>query len=52
MNLDTKDRATAKRRLARIIAKIEAGELVADARAEVTARETYRSYTTDRHTRR
>ena len=52
IDLKTKDRGTAKRKLARLIAKIEAGELVAEAQTAVAAPETYRSYTLDRHERR
>jgi integrase len=39
INLETKDRATAKRKLAKIIAMIDRGELVADAKAAVEAPE-------------
>src|ERR1019366_7396795 len=52
MNLQTKDRSTAKRKLARLVAMIEAGELVADAEAKTASAETYRSFTTDRNDRR
>ncbi len=52
MALNTKDRQTAKRKLARLVAMIEAGEYVADAQAKTEVAETYRSYTTDRHERR
>ncbi len=52
MALNTKDRTTAKRKLARLVAMIEAGELVADAHAKTNATETYRSYTANRHERR
>src|SRR5580658_4100629 len=52
MNLGTKDRGTAKRKLARLIAKIAAGELVADAEASTASAETYKTFTTDRHDRR
>jgi integrase len=52
MNLQTKDRTTAKRKLARLVAMIAAGELVADAEAKTASAETYRSFTLDRHERR
>ncbi len=52
MNLQTKDRSTARRKLARLVAMIEAGELVADAEAKTASTETYRTFTKDRHDRR
>jgi len=52
VNLNTRDKTTAKRKLARLIEMIAAGELVAEAEAKTTAPETYRSYTTSRHERR
>jgi len=52
INLQTKDRSTARRKLARLVAAIAAGELVADAQARTMNAETYRSFTLDRHERR
>lgn len=52
MNLQTKDRTTARRKLARLVAMIEAGELVADAAAKATAAETYKAFTLDRNAKR
>ena len=52
MNLQTKDRTTAKRKLAKLVAMIEAGELVADVEAKTASAETYRTFTADRHDRR
>src|SRR5579864_418181 len=49
VNLHTRDRTTAKRKLARLVAGIESGELVADATAKVAETETYKAYTLDRH---
>jgi len=52
MNLQTKDRATAARKLKRLVAMLEAGELVAEAEAKTASVETYRTFTKDRHERR
>jgi hypothetical protein len=52
MNLQTKDRSTAKRKLTRLVAMIEAGELVADVQAKTSTAETYRTFTKDRNDRR
>jgi integrase len=53
INLQTKDRTTAKRKLARLVAALEAGEVVAEAEAKVLATaETYRAYTLDRNEKR
>jgi len=52
VNLGTKDKATAKRKLARMVASIAAGELPDDAEAKVSSAETYKSFTLDRHERR
>ena len=52
LNLQTKDRTTAKRKLARLVSMIEAGELVADAQAKTVAPETYRAFSLDRHQKR
>ncbi|HEY4012058.1 MAG TPA: hypothetical protein VGM06_01860 [Polyangiaceae bacterium] len=52
VNLKTKDRTTAKRKLARLVAGLESGELVDDARAKATEVETYRAFTLDRHEKR
>ena len=52
MDLQTKDPTTAKRKLARLVAALASGELVAEAQAKATAAETYRSFTMDRHDKR
>jgi integrase len=52
MNLQTKDRTTAKRKLARLVAMLEAGELVAEAQAKTHAPESYKTYTLDRNEKR
>jgi integrase len=52
LDLQTKDRATAQRKLARLVDMIEAGELIADAHAKAVAPETYRSYSQHRHEQR
>jgi len=52
VNLDTTSRATAKRRLARMVTLIEAGELVAEAQAKVAAPESYEMYTMALHEKR
>ncbi|HEY5240150.1 MAG TPA: site-specific integrase, partial [Polyangiaceae bacterium] len=52
INLQTKDRTTAKRKLAKICAMIEAGEVVAEAERKATSVESYRDFTTDRNTKR
>jgi integrase len=50
--LGTKNRATAKRKLAKLVAEIAAGEHIEEAAAKVQGDETYRSYTLDRHEQR
>ena len=52
MNLQTKDRTTAKRKLARLVAALASGELVAEAQAKATAGDTYKTYTLDRNEKR
>jgi integrase len=52
MNLQTKDRTTAKRKLGRLVAALASGELVAEAHAKATAGDTYKTYTLDRHEKR
>jgi hypothetical protein len=47
MNPQTKDRTTAK--LARLVAMIEAGELVAEAQTKANAPESYETYALDRN---
>jgi integrase len=44
VNLETRDRTLAKRKMAKIQAMLDAGELVADAKASVQAQETVASY--------
>jgi hypothetical protein len=43
--LDTKNKATAKHKLARLVAEIESGVHVEEAEAKAAASETYRSFT-------
>jgi integrase len=53
INLQTTDRTTAKRKLAKLVAMIEAGVVVAEAEAKALhSAETYRAYTEDRHKKR
>src|SRR5579883_386380 len=52
VNLQTKDRTTAKRKLARLVAALESGELVDAAHEKATSAETYRTYTLDQHAAR
>jgi integrase len=52
INLQTKDRTTARRKLARMVALLETGELVAEAQVKATAPETYQAYSSDLHKRR
>jgi len=52
INLQTKDRTTARRKLTRMVALLEAGELVAEAQVKAAAPETYQAYSSDLHKRR
>ena len=52
INLQTKDRTTARRKLGRLVASLAAGELVAEAQAKTLLPETYRAFTLDRHAKR
>ena len=52
INLHTKDRSTAKRKLARLVAGLASGELVDDAAAKTATTETYAAFTTDRNAKR
>jgi antitoxin (DNA-binding transcriptional repressor) of toxin-antitoxin stability system len=50
--LETTDRGMARRKLAKLVGMIEAGEVVAEAATSVTAPETYRSFSLARHEQR
>jgi integrase len=52
LNLQTTSRATAKRKLARMISMMEAGEFIAEAHAKSTTPESYREFTTALHEKR
>jgi integrase len=52
MNLQTKDRTTARRKLTRLVSMLAAGELVAEAQAKALEQETYKAFTLDRHNKR